>query len=173
MKVLTLLLAFCFTMNTFASTGSMRQLGVLLDEYQYAVTVEWDQKDRAFLEAQSLNFLKSVETLMQEGLTLSEIQQTIQEKGGDRMISGELLQKLQTIQGEVTPEKLAKLLTENSSSLYREGASWAPNGSSIFFTGLGILLVVEIVVLMVTQANTTCTHVSTESDGDEIWTCEL
>lgn len=54
MKLTALLLTFCFSLNVMASTGTVQELERHLDEYQYALTVEWDQKDQSFYQTQMI-----------------------------------------------------------------------------------------------------------------------
>jgi len=55
MKILSLFLCLCFLENAFAQTSSLE---TLIDEHQYFLTVEYDQKDkyRFPLDGHHLNF---------------------------------------------------------------------------------------------------------------------
>ena len=69
MKFLSLLLCLCLSMNVFSST-KFQDLEKSLDEYHFALTVEWDQKDKEFYNAQTEKFFTAVRN---SGLSQSEI----------------------------------------------------------------------------------------------------
>ena len=50
MKVMSLLLSLCLTLNLLAASGPVQEIERQVDEYQHALTVEWDQKDQKFYE---------------------------------------------------------------------------------------------------------------------------
>ncbi len=59
------------TSQVFA--GSTDGLKKAYDEMNYSLTVEWDQKNEAFYEAQIKKFNNSIRDLKAEGLTNSEL----------------------------------------------------------------------------------------------------
>ena len=73
MKITAWLLCLCFTMNVFASTG----LSEAVDEYNYAMSVEWDHADQAFHDTQTEIFFSKVSSHMGNGLTQKEINEFV------------------------------------------------------------------------------------------------
>lgn len=67
-------LILCPQMALASQVESFRRL---VDEYQYAMTVEWDQEDKAFVEKENAKFLEGFSELRQSGLSNDEIQQVI------------------------------------------------------------------------------------------------
>ena len=67
MRFVSLLVAFCFSLNVMASTGTIQELEKHMDDYQYALSVEWDQQDQAFYDAQTKVFFAKMATLISEG----------------------------------------------------------------------------------------------------------
>ncbi len=57
MKIITLLLILSFSLSSFAGTGSIRSL---VEDHQYFVTVEWDQKDMNALRIQEEAFMEKL-----------------------------------------------------------------------------------------------------------------
>jgi L-rhamnose isomerase len=46
MKIISLVLALCLSLNVFAASGTHKELELLIDSYQFDLSVEWDQKDQ-------------------------------------------------------------------------------------------------------------------------------
>lgn len=173
MKILSIALSFCFMVNSFAASVGSDQLDHLLDEYQYAVTVEWDQQDKAYYEQQTAKFLSNVQEMIKaKAITSTDIMEVAESKGLQKAKIQNLLQA-SDLQNEKNPEQLAKMLMENSHLFYQEGSSWAPSAGAIFGYGALILIFVGLLAMGLTSANTTCTFSHYEEDYDEIWDCEL
>ena len=171
MRTIALVLSLCFTMNAFAGFASQSKLGTLMNEYEYAVTVEWDQKDQSVLQAQNLLLVESLKEMIAQGeLTSEDIRSFVQEK--EFTVQRDLLQKIELLGPGASSEELARLLTENSKSLYHRGASWAPTAGHFLVATL-VISVVGILVAALSSANTTCTFKYQDANGDEFWSCRL
>jgi hypothetical protein len=115
-----------------------------IDEYTYAITVEWDQKDREFAKTAGAAFEAAVAQLLSEGLTSSDIQdvigmdlQLIQARGVD-------LSNAQEVSNFLVTEKR-----------YQQGASW--NGEAAVFvvvSAIAILFTADIIVRIIKQNRT-------------------
>lgn len=166
MKLIAIALSMCISFNVLAD--SVQKLEKVFDDYQYSMTVEWDQKDVAFKEAQNSLLKSQIERMLErKEISVKEIETLVNEKTHDSRLVQDLNQKLR---GEkVTPELVMSLLEERG--LYQQGASWSPDEvADFFYKGLLVLFVVEIVVALATHTNTTCTE--TYDDGfDEYWSC--
>ncbi|MFL5785777.1 MAG: hypothetical protein ACJ76H_14260, partial [Bacteriovoracaceae bacterium] len=67
-KLFSLLLVLCFSVNVMASSTS--GLERAMDDYQFALTVEWDQKDQAVYQAKTdAFFAEMAKMIADEGLT--------------------------------------------------------------------------------------------------------
>ena len=80
MRLISALLCFCLTFNVMAASGTVQELERALDEYQYSLTVEWDQKDAAFMTEKTEAFYQTLAVLMQKGLTEKEIMDLVAKK---------------------------------------------------------------------------------------------
>ncbi len=128
MKLISLLVALCFSLNVFAGTGTIQQFEKALDDYHYAMSVEWDQKDAAFFDKKSNEFFKSMQTLMSEsGLTQSQVLSVMEKKIKNKTQFEALKLKLSLMSQARSTEDLAGLVRESSSELYSSGASWNGN----------------------------------------------
>src|SRR5665648_142236 len=100
MRIISLFVAFCFSVNVMASTGTVQQLERYIDDYQFALSVEWDQKDQAFYETQTADFFTNLEKLIkEEGLTQQQIMALVETKVGNKKIIEALKLKLTLLAG--------------------------------------------------------------------------
>ena len=125
MRVLSFLLAICFSMNVFATSGGVAALEQAIEEYQYAVTVEWDQKDHAFADKALAEFNYKVEQVFREqAVDQKDVQALLASKIQDKSQLAAVELKIKLLSKNLTPSELSSLLLQNSSSMYHQGASW-------------------------------------------------
>lgn len=142
-KLIAYFLLLTFTFNSFAATGTVQELSGAFDEYQYALTVEWDQKDKSFQEAQTKAFFQKLSLLMSEGLTQKEVLAMAESKMANKEALAALQAKLTVLNRFESPEELAKFLSQNSKEFYAKGASW--NGSVDPMTALIVIGVAALI----------------------------
>lgn len=146
MRILSALIAFCFTMNVFASTGALKELESALDEYQYSMTVEWDQKDEAFKARQIDALTSQVDKLFKKGLAVQDVNLLVEKRFQNSKVAEAVKMKLSLLGNKVTPANVAQVLKDNSIELYQQGASW--NGEAPFFISVGVSIVAIIAILV-------------------------
>jgi hypothetical protein len=145
MKFLSLVLTFCLTANVFAASAPLAELERSFDEYQYKVTVEWDQKDKAFYEKETQSFFNELSTLMTQGLVKEDISTLLQKKVSNKAALEALKLKLSMLTKVSSSEELSQVLQENSKELYAKGASW--NGdvmTNTLYVALAAFLAYEV-----------------------------
>lgn len=139
MKLVALLLSLCLTMNVFASSGLSSQVQRTMDDYQYAMTVEWDQQDRSFAEAQTRRLFQEFSALFAQGMTSEELLKIVEARIKNPALIQELRLKAQTLPIG-SQEELIQALADTSASFYSEGASW--NGTAVaFYGGVAVLFI--------------------------------
>lgn len=137
MKLMSWILAFAMTANVFASTAT-QELERSLDNYQYAMTVDWDQKDQTFYSQKTEAFFQELGNMMKDGsVSQADVVAVIEKKVTDKKQLAALKSQVSSINAS-TPAELAKVLSENSSKFYSRGASWEGEALTI---GLGVLVV--------------------------------
>lgn len=172
MKIWSYVLSFCFMLNSFSAMAGTQELKAVIDDYQYALTVEWDQKDKKFFEEQTSLFLKKVELMIVEGqINHSEIIDVINQESANASLKRDLLEKIKLLNNS-SPEELARFLSDNTTSLYQSGSSWAP-ASTVFGVGVGIVVVLGLIGLALAEARTDCTFTHRDNSFDEHYTCTL
>lgn len=117
MKIISMILCLCFTANVFAASN----LEAVFNDYQYSMTVEWDQKDVNFKNAETEKFYKNLDALVAEGLTPNELMNFVSSKVQDK----KALEALRLQASKATSnEEVLSILSQNAGSLYNQGASW-------------------------------------------------
>lgn len=144
MRFVSLLVAFCFSLNVMASTGTIQELERHMDDYQYALSVEWDQNDQAFYDAKTNAFFEKMgKTIAAGNLTQAEILKMVEAKSKNKDAINALKLKVSLLAKNASAEELANIVKESSKDLYSKGASW--NGEVVFSVALGLVLVGALV----------------------------
>lgn len=117
MKIISMILCLCFTANVFASSN----LEAVFNDYQYAMTVEWDQKDQNFRAEETEKFYKNLDTLISQGLSVNELMNFAESKIQDKKV-------LESVRLEVSKatsqEEILSILNQNAGTLYSQGTNW-------------------------------------------------
>lgn len=169
MKKFSLFLVSCFLLQSFAWAGPKDNLKAVLDEYRYAVTVEWDQKDKAQLETFKAQFSSELTKLIQdEKLSVKDVSDFIKENSKSLKIDANVLEQLKDQNGQLDLQRAQQLLENSSNEMYMQGSSWAPE--QILLYGLVTLAVFEIVVLIITARDDKCPNPASHAN-DIPYTC--
>lgn len=126
-KLTALLLLLCLSLNTFAASGSIQELSNAIDDYQYAMTVEWDQKDKAFQDTQMKILSEKVSALVAQGMSEEEILALFEAKMGNKINLSALKLKVSLMPKSMGPKQIMDAVMKNPEDFYSRGASW--NGS--------------------------------------------
>lgn len=152
MKKISLFLVCSLLMQSFAFAGPKESLKSVLDEYRYAVTVEWDQKDLSQLDLYKAKLSAELKILVQaEKFSAQDLKSfLLQNSELDQAVIASVSDK----NGELNLEKVQSVLETQTDLLYSKGSSWSPNNS--LWYGLGILAAFEIVVLIMNTKDDLC-----------------
>lgn len=143
MRIVSLLVAFCFSLNVMASTGTVAELERAMDDYHYNLSVEWDQKDQKFYDAQTKAFFAKLEKLIKEdGMSQSEIMNLVEKKANNKAVVDALKLKLTLLSKGASAEEMAAIVRESAKDMYSQGASW--NGSVVVPVVIGLLVAAVI-----------------------------
>lgn len=127
--------------TTSAFAGSNAGLKSAFDELNYSLTVEWNQKDKAFYDAQMNKFKASVKALQSNGLTNAELIEFVKAEVKDAKVARDMETAFNMIQlQKMSSSEAANYMTETMKKSYSTGASW--NGDAVLYIGLGVLIVV-------------------------------
>jgi hypothetical protein len=129
-KLISSIVATCFCLNVFAHTGTVSALEKHIDEFQYALTVEWDQQDEGFREAQTSILLAKLQQTATDGaLSTAEIEALLAKRLGGNQALEALKLRLSLSPVQSTSEMMS-FIQQHSQDFYQTGVSW--NGSTGF-----------------------------------------
>lgn len=146
MKYLSIIIILCFSLNAMASTGTLKELENAIDNYQYAMTVEWDQKDVSFKEGQIDALTAQVDQLFQKGLTVQDLNLLVEKRFNNSKVAETVKMKISLLGNKITPANVAQILKDNSIELYQQGASW--NGDAPLYISIGVSIVAIVAILV-------------------------
>ena len=146
LKILTFVLA-CSIFSASAMSNTKHGLKTAFDEFNYAITVEWDQKDPAFLEARKLELMQSISALEAEGMTRLELIEFAKSQLKDAALIKNLDSVLEAISlNKMTTEEAQNFMIRAIGNSQSQGANW--NGV-IILTPVGLLILVLIIAVVV------------------------
>jgi hypothetical protein len=112
-----------------------------IQNFQYAVTVEWDQKDHSFLKYQEDLLKKEIEELLKAGESPKVIMEELVSLIPDQRLQRDILEASSLYQKkEIEREELEAFLQMHLEDLQTRGPSWSPVVK--FIVGLGIFYIV-------------------------------
>jgi hypothetical protein len=154
-KIISFVLLLCLSMNVMAGTVGVQKLEKHLDDFQYAMTVEWDQKDEAFKAAKTKEFNAALEKIiLEDGIGQLEIMSLLQKKVINKDALNAIQLKLSLLGNASTPEALAKSLEASTKDMYTQGASW--NGEVVIPLAIGVIVVAIIAYKWWWEKNHVC-----------------
>lgn len=141
---LAVLLSLSFSFSTHASTG----LQAAYNEFHYAFTVEWDQKDEAFFNKQQAILKSKLQTLKANGLTNAEIISFLESQIPDQKIAHEIGELMSVVMmSKMSPEEASEFIVNELSKSHQTGASWNAIGYVLGGVGVVVVLYFSLVLL--------------------------
>lgn len=150
-KFLSLVLAFSFSLSAFASSGSVQGLDQLLNEYEYSMALEWDQKDlRARSEivnrmSADLKALMASEQVSKQDL-ISVIQKRVKSKNNLEALKLKASLLPENLSQEQQLETLLQSLNSGA-----QGASWNSRTGTIAVVSIVGLYLAAMVLVVANQ----------------------
>ncbi len=170
MTAMTLVLFFQQT--AFAGSG----LSEALDELQFALTVEWDQKDQNFYDRSIQKFQDKLSLLEAQGQDRTKMFEEVISKVKSESFRSDMRLMTNLVATKIMSEKDAMNFIQDSvKKTYSSGASW--NGESWLRIG-GIIIVVGFMAFWITGMSkclndpnsvTSCSGGVTCYDGDDCY----
>lgn len=156
MKILSLILSLMM-IPSFAFASHAESFKAAIDEYAFNMTVEWDQKDKAFSEAQGKAFKAEFSSLLLKGLTASEIKAVLASYGQIPVGMDLELALLDTTDAKA----VNAFFNAKMDQAYARGASW--NGAASIAAPLIVIGLIVAIILM--------NNSSSNTGSDEDTTC--
>ncbi len=125
-------------MTTIASSTS--RLERAIDEYHYALSVDWDQKDQIIFQKMTDEFLAEMgKIIASEGLTKEQVLAVAEKKMNNKRQFEALKMKLALVSKVDNVQEIGAIVRESVRDMYSRGASW--NGG-VISTELVIILLI-------------------------------
>lgn len=139
-KLLLFILCFMMSLNSFANASGNQELIQIFDDYQYAVTVDWDQKDEKKLAELTDALYKNLDKLtLGKGINPKDIESLITSRVQNPAAVEIAKLKLRILGPNPSSLELAKFLKEEGKNFYAQGASW--NGEVVPLVGFGVFFI--------------------------------
>ncbi len=146
LKIIAFVLA-CSIFSASAMPDTNDGLKAAFDEFNYSVTVEWDQKDPTFLEAKKLELMQTISGLEAEGMTRAELITFAKSQLKDATLIKNLDSVLEAISlNKMTSEEAQNFMIRSIENSQAQGANW--NGV-IILTPVGLLILVLLIAVVV------------------------
>ena len=150
---MAMVLAF-INVHAAAPVSSLKSLATAYDKLNFALTVEWDQKDKAFHDAQVKEFKKVVMNLQKDGFTNAELLKFAKTQIKNDQVAKDLDALFAVVEiNKLTDSEARDFILKTFKESRSEGSSWLGRNAN---SGLIPLLVVIAIVLAL----------STESSGE-------
>ena len=163
-KTFSFLIAFS-VFSAQAQVASHQDLKSVVDEFQFALTVEWDQKDKSFYDAQTRKFQKSLESLQAQGMSDLEMLDYLKSTIKDERVSKDLDQLYQQVSlNKISRSEVQKLVKETFSKTYNQGANW--NGSGSATIAVAVVVIIAAVLIFSSISNSKNGSRSGETGGE-------
>ena len=152
-------------MNSFASVGVADDFARVIDNYQYSLTVDWDQKDQAQHKKITDQFYQDLDLLTKgDGLKMQEIEEVLAAKVKNTKSLESVSAKIALMGKNASREELLRFLDAEVKNMYSVGSSW--NGETTVTIGVGVLLIALLAYSFWFSANHTCVEQAREE-----WSC--
>lgn len=123
-----------------ANATTQNGLKAAFDEMNYSLTVDWDQEDHAFYEAQLKKFTATIRELQKAGLTNAQMIDFAKSQVKDEKVAKDLETAFTMITiNKMNSEEASKYLLDSMKRSYSKGASW--NGEVLVYLAVGLLIV--------------------------------
>ncbi len=144
-RLFSLFIVFALV-SVSAHATSRQGLKQAFNELNYALTVEWDQQDKDFHNAQLKKFSQTLQELKREGLTNAELLAFIKAEVKDERVGRDVETAFNMIQiNKMSNDEATNYMIETMKKSYSAGASF--NGEVFLYLGIGLLIVAAAIGL--------------------------
>lgn len=163
-KLTAFAMIFCFLIvNVHATTNN--GLKAAFDELNYALTVEWDQKDQEFYKSQMEKFNSTLNSLQKSGMSNQEMIDFTLSQLKDENMKKDLKTALMMVQiNQMNQKEAQKYVTDMMNKSYSRGASW---GGEIIVGAIVLVLIVAVAAIVAGKA-----RVNEDQGCYEVWKCD-
>lgn len=163
-KLFAFSMIFCFlVVNANAVTNN--NLKAAFDELNYALSVDWDQKDQDFYKSQMDKFNSTLSALQAQGMTNQEMIDFTLSQLKDAKAQKDLQTALTMVQiNRMGAKEAQKYVTDVMNKSYSRGASW---GGEVIVGAIVLVLIVAVAAIVAGKA-----RVNEDEACYEVYTCD-
>lgn len=163
-KLFAFSMIFCLLVVQ-ANATTHNGLKAAFDDLNYALTVDWDQTDRAFYSSQMEKFSAQVKSLQEQGLTNQELMDFALTQVKDEKAAKDLQTAFTMITiNKMSPKEAQRYVSDVMNKSYSRGASW---GGEVIIGAVVLVLIIAVVAIVAGKARVN------ENEGCyEVYTCE-
>jgi hypothetical protein len=144
-RLSTLFFAVVFATTATASTIGADAVRSAIQEFNYSVSVEWDQQDPAFYQAQVEKLKAELAQLKEQGVTSAQIAEAAVSGVKDAKLAQEMKEALVSIEAsKLSLEEAQAMVLEAARNTNARGASW----SSDVFVWIGPVIGIALVIAL-------------------------
>lgn len=168
-KLITLMMVLSiFVGQANASTND--GLKAAFDELNYSLTVEWDQKDKAFHETQMSKFTAQIRDLQSKGLTNSQLIDFAKSEVKNAQVAKDLETALNMIQiNKMSAGEANKYVLDTMKKSYSAGASF--NGEVLVYLAVGVLIV-ALAIAIASSSSVTVSNNNNNCYYQDVYVCD-
>ena len=167
-KFITLMLALSiFTVQ--AQAASQDGLKDAFNDLSFALTVEWDQKDKEFHNEAMKKFSAQLRDLQAQGLTNAQMIDFAKTQVKDAKLAKDLETAMNMIQiNKMSAAEANKYILETVKRSYSSGASW--NGEVFVYLAVGVLVVA--LAIAIANADTVVVGGGNSCYYEDVYVCD-
>lgn len=126
-----------------------------IDNLQYRLTVEWDQKDLGAQKKIMSDFATELDLLKKQGVSDQDIFKSLSAKAFDAQTSKDIEQLASFAKANhLDPKQVRKLVVDYANKSQKLGTSWSPEAT----VGLAIGIFVVLILVAALTSSTTTTY---------------
>lgn len=157
MKKVCLFILSMVILSVHVSAGTENSLPQIFSELNYALTVDWDQKDPAFYEQQVKKFSSQLAKMQEEGLTNQQLVDYAIAQIKDERSARDARTAFTLIQiNKMSPMEARQTVQDLMKQSYGRGASWNADGGGAVDAIVAIATLALIAYAVVYIVQRTC-----------------
>lgn len=123
-KISIMMLSFIL-LSVQANAGTNNSLSQAIEELNYSLTVEWDQKDQKFYDKKMKDFASTIAELQESGLTNQQLVDHVIAQIKNKNLAKDVETTFNMIQlNKMSPLEARNTMKELMDHSYNQGASW-------------------------------------------------
>lgn len=168
-QLFVLLMALSIFTTQTVQASTTEGLKAAYEDMHFALTVKWDQKDKAFQKAELEKFAAAVRDLQAKGLTNAQMVEFAKSEIKDAKAAKDLETAMTMIQiNKMSSKEASAYMTETMKKSFSNGASW--NGEVFVYLAVG-LLIVALAVAIASSSSGSSSNGST-CYYDDVYVCD-